>query len=346
MCTMVELPKWYILPFQLLFADGTSTPNLRYAPVTQYANNPRNPWRGYEEPTDGHTGPWTYSIDRQVAYVQWLNVTQGVYVCANGGNCTAPDVCECAPGWIGFDCRTPVCEQGYYHSPTDHYEPQTHLVSGLETRQELQDFLPFMHDNPYRLSTPESTYSNPSFQIHKESIFNKPLTPPVNLAEQSKVTSFVYTSVQYASYFAAAAFPGGARVQTAQGGYRCSVRSMTQWENREFVSAAPNYFSRYMNPKVERDDIQYTFWNGSTMHWPPLHRKSHVFYTTPSDTNNITYIYTNEGYRLNGIWNRTSWVWEYGTCIPEFDRVCSDDAKDVDLQSGRFNAIVQGSATV
>ena len=35
---------------------------------------------------------------------------EGCYKCANSGNCTAPDVCTCAEGWQGFDCRTPVCE--------------------------------------------------------------------------------------------------------------------------------------------------------------------------------------------------------------------------------------------
>jgi len=35
---------------------------------------------------------------------------EGCYRCSNGGNCTAPDVCVCAEGWTGFDCRTPVCE--------------------------------------------------------------------------------------------------------------------------------------------------------------------------------------------------------------------------------------------
>lgn len=34
----------------------------------------------------------------------------GCYRCPNGGNCTAPDTCTCAPGWSGYDCRTPVCE--------------------------------------------------------------------------------------------------------------------------------------------------------------------------------------------------------------------------------------------
>jgi hypothetical protein len=35
---------------------------------------------------------------------------EGCYRCGNGGNCTAPDICTCAPGWSGFDCRTPLCE--------------------------------------------------------------------------------------------------------------------------------------------------------------------------------------------------------------------------------------------
>jgi hypothetical protein len=35
---------------------------------------------------------------------------EGCYRCANNGNCTAPDICTCAKGWTGFDCKTPVCE--------------------------------------------------------------------------------------------------------------------------------------------------------------------------------------------------------------------------------------------
>ena len=26
--------------------------------------------------------------------------------CQNGGTCTSPDVCTCAPGWAGSDCGT------------------------------------------------------------------------------------------------------------------------------------------------------------------------------------------------------------------------------------------------
>lgn len=47
----------------------------------------------------------------KVALVEFYSVTEGRYVCANGGNCTSPGVCECMAGWIGFDCRTPICSQ-------------------------------------------------------------------------------------------------------------------------------------------------------------------------------------------------------------------------------------------
>ena len=45
--------------------------------------------------------------------VTLYNVTQGIYVCANGGVCVEPETCECAPGWIGFDCRTPGTNTSY-----------------------------------------------------------------------------------------------------------------------------------------------------------------------------------------------------------------------------------------
>ena len=35
---------------------------------------------------------------------------EGCYRCANGGICVAPDTCQCAEGWTGFDCQTPICE--------------------------------------------------------------------------------------------------------------------------------------------------------------------------------------------------------------------------------------------
>merc|ERR1712196_707573 len=36
--------------------------------------------------------------------------------CYNNGTCVAPNTCECAPGWSGYDCSVPVCEQTCYHN--------------------------------------------------------------------------------------------------------------------------------------------------------------------------------------------------------------------------------------
>ena len=36
----------------------------------------------------------------------FIYVAQCTGGCQNGGTCTSPDVCTCAPGWAGSDCRT------------------------------------------------------------------------------------------------------------------------------------------------------------------------------------------------------------------------------------------------
>lgn len=100
-CMQIELPYWHKIPFSIKLADNSSTPLQRYSHIIPYANDIRNPWAGIVNVTEGRTGPWTYRVDRQVANVQWLNVTQGRYVCANGGKCISPGQCACAPGWIG-----------------------------------------------------------------------------------------------------------------------------------------------------------------------------------------------------------------------------------------------------
>jgi hypothetical protein len=83
-CMNIELPTTYKLPFELANADGTSTGVRRYSPVSPYESDPANEWRGYLSPVANHTGPWEYSADRQIAQVEWVNISQGVYVCANG----------------------------------------------------------------------------------------------------------------------------------------------------------------------------------------------------------------------------------------------------------------------
>lgn len=110
------------------------------------------------------TNPWSApsdtSSDRMVAIVSWARVGQGVYVCANGGNCTAPNVCKCADGWIGFDCRTPVCTQGYYepslrsvYAGQGLYDCSHRAMTQWENDATAAGkFLGYMHDHPNYVS--------------------------------------------------------------------------------------------------------------------------------------------------------------------------------------------------
>lgn len=107
-CFPIELGLIDKVPYRMENELGNLTKYARFTPITPYGWGPTR-----------YTNPWSASSyansDRQVAMVSYKTVTQGVYVCANGGNCTAPDTCVCAPGWIGYDCRIPVCRQGYYY---------------------------------------------------------------------------------------------------------------------------------------------------------------------------------------------------------------------------------------
>ena len=87
-CMLLELPLNYKLPFELLLSDNSTTGYWRFAPNTPYTSNASNPWGGILVPEDQHTPPYIYTPDRQLAWVSWNNVSQGVYTCANGGNCT------------------------------------------------------------------------------------------------------------------------------------------------------------------------------------------------------------------------------------------------------------------
>ena len=107
-CFPIELGLAARVPYRLELETGGATAYSRFEPVTPYGWGP-----------ESNSNPWSSALpapaDRQVALVSYKRVAEGVYVCANGGNCTAPDVCVCAPGWVGFDCRTPVCTQGFFY---------------------------------------------------------------------------------------------------------------------------------------------------------------------------------------------------------------------------------------
>jgi hypothetical protein len=84
-----------------------------------------------------------------------------------------------------------------------------------------------------------------------------------------------------------------------------------------------------MDEKVEADGATYSHWNG--MHFPPTHRKTAKLtkydheYVKLSSTANITFVYTDRGYMMDGVWEVTGVNWEKGLCIMEFERQCEGD---------------------
>ena len=195
-CTEMELGEDVITNLQYFQSRWNSPDDLdpttgyaRYTPKTPYYwdSNPKHPWSAIDKPTEGKTPPFYHASDRHVAAVEWHNVTQGVYVCANGGKCVAPDTCQCGAGWMGFDCRTPICSQGF-HVPT-----QERYVSGTKITDELRYFEPFMSklsaeggkadkllgrnfgaSNPdYETLRLDWEYSNPNYTMHWEYFVNK-----------------------------------------------------------------------------------------------------------------------------------------------------------------------------
>jgi hypothetical protein len=82
----------------------------------------------------------------------------------------------------------------------------------------------------------------------------------------------------------------------SSGGYRCSVRAVTNWENASFIFEHPNYYSKYMDQQMQADFKTYTFWKN--MMWPPLFNKSRIL---DQHAFNQSYRYTNEGWRRFGV---------------------------------------------
>ena len=312
-CVLLEIAPHVLSSFQYIqSADDQRTPYMRYSNPTPYDRNSfsEQVWNPITEYEEGFTSPWTYSIDRQVALVELTNITQGRYICANNGTCTAPNTCACARGWMGFDCRVPICEQGFYE------KNQEKFVRGSNDEKELEVFEKFLKQNKsYRLNPAGDGYSNPFYDIVVERFVN---------------TSFVLRSN---------ITKGGVRYlhkqSGGQGGYECSIRAVTEWEDyrsgRNFDH--PNYFSQYMDRHVGENFTSYTQWND--MGWDPMYSKSSPLELQYSFQNNSdrVYIYTDEGYRRKGIWMRTLSNWTKGRCIVEFKRVCDEGINIYDLEA-------------
>jgi len=181
-----------------------------------------------------------------------------------------------------------------------------------------------MGNNTYRLHTSRNNgigYSNPEYLIWIESFVNRS-----SLHRYS-------TNLGNVTYLKEDGTP--------QGGYSCSIRSVTEWEPYRSgqMFEHPNFYSRYMNTKVEQDGRTYTFWEG--MEWEPTHYKTPklVFsaqdlgLNASNDSSEVVYVYTDQGYQMYGEWFRTGIEWKKGSCIVEFNRTCQNGVNAKDLES-------------
>jgi len=309
---------------------------MRYSAAAPYNGTslPGEDWNARIQPENGFTSPWSNDVDRQVALAELFNVTQGRYRCANNGNCVAPDTCACAKGWMGFDCRVPICEQGYYE------DGQPTFVKGTNDERELEIFQKFMGQNQtYWLNPVGAGYANPVHNAVVERIVNG------TFVRRSEVKR---GGVSYLH-----------KNSSLQGGYECSIRAVTEWEDYRsgMLLEHPNYFSSYMDQKTEEDGKVYTHWEA--MGWEPTYQKStplemhEMSLNVTNDTDRV-FIYTDEGYRRRGEWSRTASEWTKGRCIIEFKRVCDDHLKANDLEAAagdglniqEFNLLVQDTDLV
>jgi sugar lactone lactonase YvrE len=315
-CMMIELRKDAITHFQYLSSfDNTTSSYHRYSPTLPYGwkGSRRNPWSAFDKAEPSTTQPYTFEEDRQVALAQFYNVTQGAYMCANGGACVAPDVCSCADGWAGFDCRVPVCEGGYYEPHLESF------VNGVQSDAAFVTFEPFLDPNrTFNLDSSHNFSSNPDFTMWSENFVNATFL-------ERKMLSLNGTRYLQGNN------------SRHQGGYECSIRSVSAWEDYRsgYIHNHPNYYSRYMNEKIEDDGNIYSHWKG--MDYPPTHRKTQVLikydseYLNRSMYNKIAFVYTNKGYMKDGIWELTGENWVKGLCVVEFERRCEGEGSVTSL---------------
>eukprot|EP00554_Chaetoceros_debilis_P016874 CAMPEP_0194126972 /NCGR_PEP_ID=MMETSP0150-20130528/60272_1 /TAXON_ID=122233 /ORGANISM="Chaetoceros debilis, Strain MM31A-1" /LENGTH=2248 /DNA_ID=CAMNT_0038820867 /DNA_START=651 /DNA_END=7398 /DNA_ORIENTATION=- len=316
-CVTLELIPGAITWFQYLQSwDDTPTTNKRYSDPSAFdwQSSSQQEWNAKLSPEIGLSPPWTYEVDRQIALARLYNVTQGKFRCANGGHCVAPDTCACAKGWVGFDCRVPICEQGYYE------EEQEAFVKGTNDNRELEIFERFMQrKQSYSLDPSGNGYANPAYHAMVEIFLNDTFIE--RSIEDRGNKRYLFDNIN----------------STSQGGYECSIRAVTEWENYRSgkLFEHPNYYSHYMDTKVEGDGLVYTEWKN--MGWEPTYSKSapleiyEVMLNNESESDRV-YVYTNEGFRRKGTWSKTGAKWLKGRCIIEFKRVCDNDLKVQDLE--------------
>ncbi|DAZ94106.1 TPA: hypothetical protein N0F65_007940 [Lagenidium giganteum] len=234
-CLLIELAENALSNYRFVREDNSTSGWFRYSPFVPFRWNASGaPWRGIVGPELGFLPPFNHASDRHVALAEKRNVIQGVYACANGGSCVAPDVCECAPGWIGFDCRTPVCTQGYYVPSQPTY---------------------FASDPPEAMD-PRQPTSNPTYPALVET-----------LAYDSVSTHWITRGgVRYEPTQGGYACSWRSITQWEK------PLTIGPTASPEYYFEHPNYYSAYMDKTTSSDGYNHTEWEG--MFWPPLYNLS------------------------------------------------------------------------
>ena len=238
-CIEMEIEPGVITPFQKLDSYDRITPHQRFPISRNYEYYGENKW----------SSPLPSVSDRQVVLVERRSMAQGPYSCANGGFCTSPGQCLCKKDmWTGFDCRIPVCTQGYFE-PQFSNRHENGYAAGTEDGPEHPDGgangkSPNWADR--------YSYSGATSQAGKP---GAPDNDPITGIPVSGLVSKAYTiqddGVPFNSYCsdrisadkgecdAAGQLWFGevlsqrmkATGQSKQGWYSCSLRAYTEWEH-------------------------------------------------------------------------------------------------------------------
>jgi sugar lactone lactonase YvrE len=239
-CFEMEIEPGIITPFQKLDSFGRITPHQRFPVARSFEYVGENEW----------SSPLPSEPDRQVVLVERRAMVQGPYSCANGGFCTQPGQCLCKKDmWTGFDCRIPVCTQGYFE-PQFSERHELNYAAGTESRPEHPDGgangKPVNWADRYLYSGATSQAGKPNAPSLDPAtgIPVSGLIPKTYTIQDEGVSNYGYCSDGISTTKAAcdAAAKGlwfgqvqtqrmKATGQSKQGWYSCSQRAYTEWEH-------------------------------------------------------------------------------------------------------------------
>ena len=238
-CFEMEITPEVLTPYQKLDSYDRITPHQRFPISRNYEYYGENEW----------SSPLPSIPDRQVVLVERREMAQGPYACANGGFCTSPGQCLCKKDmWTGFDCRIPVCTQGYFE-PQFSERHETGYAAGTETRPEHPDGgakgKPLNWADRYSYSGATSQAGKPGAPAIDPAtgIPASGLVPQSYTIQDDGVTATGYCTSPKSLTKNDCDVAGGlwfgevqtnrmkATGQSKQGWYSCSLRSYTEWEH-------------------------------------------------------------------------------------------------------------------